>query len=166
MLMLTSFKRDSKHTGRFHERELMDRNWRKWSWCKLWCPWRNEVIIKGYQGEILQCKMSKRGDSRRSWKHKGKNDHSSGTEPCPIVLGVCFKLCDKNTITAQTINNLLKGSFILHAWCFHMWMDRHHICIWCLRSAEEDIGSPGTGVTEGCEAVYGFWEWSPGALLE
>jgi hypothetical protein len=27
----------------------------------------------------------------------------------------------------------------------------HHICTWCLWRSEEGAGSPGTGVSDGCE---------------
>lgn len=30
----------------------------------------------------------------------------------------------------------------------------------CLQSSEEVIGSPGTGVMDGCKPRYGFWELS------
>jgi hypothetical protein len=42
-------------------------------------------------------------------------------------------------------------------------MSVHHLHPSCLRRSKEDIGSPGTGVIDGCKPAYGFWEmiWEP-----
>ena len=32
------------------------------------------------------------------------------------------------------------------------------------REAEEDIRSPGTGITDGCKLLCGYWEVNPGPL--
>lgn len=41
----------------------------------------------------------------------------------------------------------------------------HHRHAWCTWRSEKGIGSWRTGVVEGCELSYGFWEWNP-VLLE
>ena len=33
-----------------------------------------------------------------------------------------------------------------------------YVCAWCVCRLEEDIGSPRTGVTLGCELPCGYWE--------
>ena len=42
----------------------------------------------------------------------------------------------------------------------------YHVCAWCLWRPEEGIRSPGTGVTDGCEPPYGYWESNLGPLEE
>lgn len=34
-------------------------------------------------------------------------------------------------------------------------MPMHRACTWCTQKPEEDTGSPGTKVTEGCEPPFG-----------
>lgn len=41
-----------------------------------------------------------------------------------------------------------------------------HVCAQCLWRPEEDIGSPGTVVTNECEPSHGCWEANPGPLQE
>lgn len=33
----------------------------------------------------------------------------------------------------------------------------HYVHAWCLWRSEEGIGSPGTGIMDGCETLYGYW---------
>ena len=37
---------------------------------------------------------------------------------------------------------------------------------WCLQKPERGVGSPGTGVIDGCELSHGCWELNPGLLEE
>jgi hypothetical protein len=39
-----------------------------------------------------------------------------------------------------------------------------HMCAWSLWWSEEGIRSPRTGVTGGCEPMYGCWELNPGPV--
>lgn len=41
----------------------------------------------------------------------------------------------------------------------------HHKCAWCSWSPEEGIGSPGTGIGNGCE-LPGGWGTKPGPSAE
>ena len=42
----------------------------------------------------------------------------------------------------------------------------HQMCAWCPRWAEEGVGSPGTGVIDGCKPSCGCWDSNTGALQE
>lgn len=42
----------------------------------------------------------------------------------------------------------------------------HHVCVWCLWTLEEDLGSPGTGVIDSGEQLCGCWESDPHLLQE
>ena len=42
----------------------------------------------------------------------------------------------------------------------------YHMYAWCQWRPEEGIGSPGTGVLDGCEALYECWDPNPGPLKE
>ena len=41
-----------------------------------------------------------------------------------------------------------------------------HVHAWYLWTLEEDLGSPGTGVTDGYEPLCGSWELNLGSLNE
>jgi hypothetical protein len=45
-------------------------------------------------------------------------------------------------------------------------MTVYHLHAWCLRRPEEGVGSPETGVTEGCKLLFGWRELNPGLLEE
>jgi hypothetical protein len=40
----------------------------------------------------------------------------------------------------------------------------YHMCALCERMSEEDVGSPRTGVMDGCELPCGCWEQNCGSL--
>jgi hypothetical protein len=42
----------------------------------------------------------------------------------------------------------------------------YHLYAWSVQRTEEDIGSPGTGVTGGCEPLFGCWESNLGPVQE
>lgn len=44
---------------------------------------------------------------------------------------------------------------IMCAYVLPAYMCAHHMSAWCLRRSEEGIGSPGTGVKDGCESPWG-----------
>ena len=44
------------------------------------------------------------------------------------------------------------------------WLSLHLLYDWCLQSPEEGIGSPGAGVTDGCEPLCECWELNLGPL--
>ena len=45
-------------------------------------------------------------------------------------------------------------------------MSVHRVLPGALRRPEEGVGSPGTGITDGCEPPCGCWESNPGPLEE
>ena len=53
--------------------------------------------------------------------------------------------------------------FILCIWVFSC-MDISTMCMQCPQRQEEGIGSPGTGVGDGCRLPCDCWELNPGPL--
>lgn len=45
-------------------------------------------------------------------------------------------------------------------------MSTYYIHAWCLWRQEENIRSPGAGVTDHGELPYGWWELNPGPLKD
>lgn len=45
-----------------------------------------------------------------------------------------------------------------------VFMSVHSVCVCWLWKSEKGVGSPGTGVTNGCEQPCGCWKLSPGSL--
>lgn len=42
----------------------------------------------------------------------------------------------------------------------------YYVHVWCPWKVEEDMGSTGTRLTDGCEPLSGCWELNPGPLQE
>lgn len=81
-----------------------------------------------------------------------------------------ISLWHQENIILRQLNLFLQAfsfkDFMLILWvyvfCLHMCM--HTTCVQYLRNPEEGIGSPSTGITDGCELPCKFWEPNLGSL--
>jgi hypothetical protein len=93
----------------------------------------------------------------------------------PLWVLNTYKPTLRHTHTQFRINNFLKKLgllffnimyFLFYFMCgvFTLHMSVHLLGAWCLQRPDEDIGSPGTGGTDGCELRSVFWESTPNPL--
>lgn len=71
---------------------------------------------------------------------------------------------DEQRLLKMYIFNVIVFIIYVLVCCLHMSVA--HMCACCLQKLVENVRSPGSGVTDDCESLYGFWELNSGPLKE